>query len=323
MTLDGDPVGGLSGMIDERPEADASELSVLRILANQAAVAMHNSAMYQASMTLRTRTEQLYAEASRHARQLAQRNEELQQTQRQLLVAHERELLDTERHRIARELHDSVTQQVLSAGMVVDVCRTDVSALGGAGEAVAERLAAARDLTRDAVAQLRSAIWALSRDEVPDEMRGLPVLLQQVARQHRAHLQVTLKIEGVRVGLSAEVEHALARIAGEALFNTARHSTATRALVRLSYRPSCVRVTIADDGDGDPAALRRRLRQELADRADGHHGLANMTTRAQELGGSFAVRRAKLGGVRIEVEVPRAALSARPGSVPELPGGTA
>jgi len=47
-----------------------------------------------------------------------------------------------------------------------------------------------------------------------------------------------------------------------------------------------------------------RLRAELANRVDGHRGLSNMATRAMELGGSFALRRARLGGVRVEVVLP-------------------
>ena len=60
-----------------------------------------------------------------------------------------------------------------------------------------------------------------------------------------------------------------------------------------------------DDGTGDPAMLRTLLRVEAAGDVDGRHrGLVNMSTRAEELGGSFTVRRSRLGGVRTLVEVP-------------------
>ena len=100
-------------------------------------------------------------------------------------------------------------------------------------------------------------------------------------------------------------EHALARIAGEALFNVSLHAKATRAVVRLRYAPAGVSLWISDDGQGDPSQLRRLLRLTGRTDSDGRHqGLANMARRAQELGGTFAVRRAKLGGIRLEVRIP-------------------
>jgi len=62
---------------------------------------------------------------------------------------------------------------------------------------------------------------------------------------------------------------------------------------------------VDDDGNGDPAALRTLLRVEAAGDLDGRHrGLVNMATRADELGGTFRLRRSRLGGVRALVEIP-------------------
>jgi signal transduction histidine kinase len=64
-------------------------------------------------------------------------------------------------------------------------------------------------------------------------------------------------------------------------------------------------LTVADDGCGDPTELSRKLRLERATMVDGRHrGLVNMASRCEELGGTFAVRRSRLGGVRTEVRVP-------------------
>ena len=71
---------------------------------------------------------------------------------------------------------------------------------------------------------------------------------------------------------------------------------------------------IRDDGTGDPSQLRRLLR--LTGRADSdgrHQGLANMARRAHELGGTFTVRRAKLGGIRLEVRIPAGEPAGDPG----------
>jgi signal transduction histidine kinase len=306
MTLDGDVVGALVGLHQLESDLEAADLSVLRILANQAAVSMHSSQLYQGSLTLRRRAQQLHDEATQQALGLAQRDAELLRAERRLIVAGQRELLDAERHRIARELHDSVTQDVLSAGMAVDLCIQDIADMGTTHQDVVERLDDAKELTRRAVEQLRSAIYALHHGGLEDEdVAALPELLSEVAIQHRPHLTVSLRVEGQPFALGATVEHSLARVAGEALFNASVHATATRAIVRLSYTDNQVRLWVSDNGTSDPAHLRRMLRLRQACDGDGrHNGLVNMASRAAELGGTFALRRARLGGLRVEVRVP-------------------
>jgi signal transduction histidine kinase len=306
MTLDGDVVGGLVGLHRLEGDPDAADLSVLRILANQAAVSMHTSQQYQASLALRRRAQQLKDEATQQALGLAQRDAELRRAEKRLVVARQRELLDAERHRIARELHDNVTQYVLSAGMAVDLSRRDLADMETANQGVVDRLDDAKELTRRAVEQLRSAIYALHHGGGEGEdVAGLPEMLSEVAVQHRPHLAVSLRVEGQPFPLGTTAEHSLARVAGEALFNTSVHATATRAIVRLAYADHQVRLWVSDDGTSDPAQLRRMLRLRMAGDVDGrHNGLVNMASRAAELGGTFALRRARLGGLRIEVRVP-------------------
>jgi signal transduction histidine kinase len=306
MTLDGEVVGGLVGLHGLEGDPEPADLSVLRILANQAAVSMHTSQLYQASLALRRRAQQLHDEATQQAQGLAQRDAELRRAERRLVVARQRELLDAERHRIARELHDSVTQYVLSAGMAVDLSRRDIADMETTHQDVVDRLDDAKELTRRAVEQLRSAIYALHHGGGEGEdVAGLPELLSEVANQHRQHLAVSLRIEGQSFQLGNTVEHSLARVAGEALFNASVHAAATRAIVRLAYTDHQVRLWVSDNGTSDPAQLRRMLRLRMACDVDGrHNGLVNMASRAAELGGSFALRRARLGGLRVEVRVP-------------------
>ena len=105
--------------------------------------------------------------------------------------------------------------------------------------------------------------------------------------------------------MSDDVQHAVLRIAGEALFNTAVHAEASTARLTLSYGDHLISLSIDDDGDGDPAHMRKVLRAAtLGDLAGRHRGLANMATRATELGGGLRIRRSRLGGVRIGVEIP-------------------
>jgi signal transduction histidine kinase len=318
MTLEGDCIGSLTGLHGLESEPEPSDLSVLRILANEAAVALHTSEQYQAGLALHRRAQRLYDEATARELDLEARTRELRHAEERLQVAHQRELLDHERHRIARELHDSVTQYVLSAGMAVEVARGEAEALGVTG--IHDQLATAKSLSAEAVDQLRRAIYALHQP-VRDTVGTLPELLHEVAEHHQPHLAVTVRVEGDAHRLAADADHEIARAVGEALFNVATHADATRAVVRLRYQPLELYVSVADDGSGDPAYLARRLRLERGPTVDGRHrGLANMETRITELGGTIAFRRARIGGVRVEMRVPLPLPAQRPGLIAGLVG---
>ncbi|WP_418344972.1 MadS family sensor histidine kinase [Rhodococcus pyridinivorans] len=306
IVLDGGVAGAIAAWTPDRRVLDTTDRAVLSILASQTAVALQNSALYQRGQLLLERAEQAYREANRSAADLQARNEELEATlkklaltQRQLGVAHRNQALDEERHRIARELHDSVTQAVLSAGMQIEVCRSDIP-----DAERSERLDLAKELTRGAVEQLRSAIYALNRPSDSERM-SLPEMLEQLSVAHMpGELEVKTRMGGTPVELSGEAEHALLRIAGEALFNAAVHANASRVVLRLSYGRDAVLLSVADDGDGDPARLRVMLRLAANDLDGSHRGLANMQARARELGGTLEVRRSRFGGVRIAARIP-------------------
>lgn len=304
MTLEGRPIGCLVGLHGLDLDPEPGDLSVLRILANQAAVSLHTSEQYQAGVALHRRAQLLYDEARAHERDLEARTAELRRVEDRLVLAHQRELIDTERHRIARELHDSVAQFVLSAGMAVEVARGEAESLGEAAASISTRLGTAKELSQQAVDQLRRAIYALHRTP-SDTVVPLPELLREVAAHHRPHLAVQVRIEGEALPLPAHAGHEVARAVGEALFNVAVHARAERSVVRLRYRPDQVVVTVADDGQGDPTELSRLLRLERGRSGDGsHRGLANIESRIVELGGSVAFRRARIGGVRVELRIP-------------------
>ncbi|WP_235875188.1 MadS family sensor histidine kinase [Saccharopolyspora aridisoli] len=304
MTLDDEPVGGIVGWPGDVQVAD-TDLAIMRVLANQAAVAVHNSFLFHAAAQLRGRTEQLSEAAAQQARDLAARNAELQETQRRLVEAMQRQALDDERHRIARELHDTVTQYVLSAGMTVEVCRSELAEMGPEAQHVAEKLAPAKGLTQQAVERLRAAIYALHHgaEEPPG---SLPILLKQLSTVHlSSELKVEVRVAGSPAPLRPEDESSILRLTGEALFNVVSHAGATRAVVQLVYQPEQLRLTISDDGTGDPAQLRRSLKLSSAtDLAGRHRGLANMAARAQELGGTLGIRRSRMGGVALQLRVP-------------------
>ena len=183
--LDGEVIGAFAAWTPAHRNLDSTDGMVMRILASQTAVALQNSALFSKSVTLLAQSEA--------------RNAELLATQRELGAAQRHQVLDSERHRIARELHDSVAQTVLSAGMQIEVCRSEVEALSAAGDLV-DRLDLAKDLTRSATEQLRSAIYALNHPG--DAHRSsLPELLEQLATVHMPEdLRVTLRVSGPASG---------------------------------------------------------------------------------------------------------------------------
>lgn len=305
MMLEDEPVGGIVGRPGTGVYVTETDLSILRVLANQAAVALYNSHLFHTVSQLRGRAEQLDEEASRQAKDLVEHKTEVQELQRKLTEAMQRQVIDEERHRIARELHDSVTQAVLSAGMTVEVCRSELESMGAPARQVCDRLASAKDLTQQAVAQLRSAIYALHRNS-EEEPGSLPVLLERLSSVHLpTAVAVTVRVEGQPVSLPHDAEHSMLRLTGEALFNTATHAGADRALVRLRYESHQVELSISDDGNGDPDQLRAALNKARQNDVDGHHrGLANMATRAEQLDGDLAITSSELGGVCIALTVP-------------------
>lgn len=305
LRIEGEQIGSLVVChgLDGNPEPD--DLSLLRILANQAAVALRTAELYQSGVDLQRRAGILYDEVATYASDLANSATQLQLTRKQLVAADQRALIDSERHRIARELHDSVSQIVLSAGLAVDLARLDSAELDDAKH-ITSRLDQAKDLTQDALHQLRTAIYALHHTERGEDPASLAEVLEEVAAGYRSQLDISVRVQGAYEGEASELEHELARIAGEAIFNVATHAEASKVEVRVSSTDSEIILSVADDGVGDPRALRQVLRIEQSSNGTvGHRGLANMAKRAEQIGATFSLRRANLGGLQVRVAVPR------------------
>ena len=298
---------GVLGALQDNAAADVrldgTDLRVLTILANQAVVSLQSEDARRRNEQLLARTEELYEHAEARARTLAERNRELQETRKSLDLAQRQRVVDHERRRLARELHDSVAQQVLSAGMAIEWCRGEVPA----GSPVHAELERAKQLARAAVEQLRSSIHALGDGRAVED-EDLPGMLRRLqAFDGTKHFDLTVHVVGPPVPLSATAKRSLFRIASECLFNTAAHAGARRAVVSLVYGSDAVRLAIADDGDGEPEAVRKICRREVPGVGGGYHrGLADIVVRVQELGGTLAVERSRLGGIQIEVGLPRA-----------------
>ena len=212
-----------------------------------------------------------------------------------------RQAAGQERRRLARELHDGVIQQVLAAGLTIDLCLTEVPA----GSPVHERLEHARRLAGSAVRQLRGSLRTLAEEPRPDAKDLLDMLRHLLAFPPIHELDLSVEVTGVPTKLPAPVRRSLYRVASECLFNTARHAGAGRAVIRLSYGRGAVALCVADDGHGDPEALRKIIHGGRALACGGNHfGLASIADEVAEMCGTMLVSVSDLGGIAVEVLVP-------------------
>jgi signal transduction histidine kinase len=207
----------------------------------------------------------------------------------------ERESALEERHRIARDLHDSVSQTLFS--IVLQTRTAEKGLRNGLGDSrpVAMALAAISDLTRSAQDEMRSLIFQLGRDPVEN---GLVAALNDHVQHLGAGEAVRITVEGPpsRLPLTAAVERELYAIGREALANVVRHAGATTASVRVVNLDRAVSLEVRDDGKGFDSA---------AAEPAGHFGLDSMRSRVKEIGGVFSIKSSPRGTF-VRVEVPTA-----------------
>jgi signal transduction histidine kinase len=300
MWLDHRPVGALLVGLASAGGSDATGVSILETAANQIIVALRNAWLFEHSEQMRRRAVDGWAEAERRAQELASRNEQLRRARSRLARAQQAELVSTERHRIARELHDGVAQCLVGIGMHMEWCHRHQDTASG----VHGRLLVSKELARSALGRIRTAVFELSQLEQAGT--GLSQALRDLAADFRSAgpLRVSVRVYGRQRPLLPEVEHSLFQISQESLWNVVRHAGAECAWLELRYRPGEVRLSISDNGHGNLAVMRQHLSR--AARPRGRHGLRNIGERAAELGGDSALERRRGGGVRLRVHVPAA-----------------
>jgi len=300
MRLDRKQVGALLIGLPNSADPDRTGMAILETVANQIMAALRNACLFADGEELRQQAVAGWTEAERRASELAMRNEQLRRARGQLARARQAELVSAERHRIARDLHDGVAQGLVGIGMHLEWCQRHLDA----ASPVYDRLLAGKELARGGLIQVRSAVAELSDLEHPGT--GLAQALRDLATDFRSAgpLRVSVRVSGPRHQLPPEAEHSLFQIAQEGLWNVVRHAGAARAWLDLRYRPGQTRLSISDDGTGDPAVASRYL--AAAARPRGRHGLRNMVERTAELGGEVRVQRRRGGGLRIGVQVPDA-----------------
>jgi PAS domain S-box-containing protein len=195
-------------------------------------------------------------------------------TQRvQLVEAQARAALE-ERQRLARELHDSVTQSLYSLTLLAEAARRLAAA--GDLERVEQHVGRLGDTAQQALKEMRLLVYQLR--PLALEADGLAGALQHRldAVEKRGGVQARLVVDGL-VEVPASVEEALFRIAQEALNNSLKHSGAGAVTVTLCGGGGLVGLEIADNGQGF----------DLADTGRGGLGLTSMRERVEQLGGTW------------------------------------
>lgn len=197
-----------------------------------------------------------------------------------------------ERNRIARELHDAVTQKLFSLRLTADAAITLIDR--DPARAAAE-LATVRQLAADATGELRAIMVGLRPVDLAGD--GLDVALRKQAdllgRVHGA----AVRFAGEPVaGLSAARQEAAYRIAQEALHNSLRHGDPGQVAISLTSENGSVVLEIADDGTGFDTNVAADATRRL--------GLASMRERAAAVGGRLSVSSRPGGGVTVRLTVP-------------------
>ena len=250
--LKGEVIGVLDAQSDEVNAFDESDLSLLQSMADQAAIAIENARLYE------------------QARRLA---------------------VVEERQRLARELHDSVTQALYGTTLYAEAAARQLA--DGQVDLVGEHLRDLRDTAQEALREMRLLIFEL-RPSILESEGLVPALRARLeAVEQRAGLAVELRVTGDRV-LPPDVEEGFYRIAQEALNNALKHACAYRVRVSLHQGQKRAVLEIADDGRGfDPSTSVE----------GGGLGLDGMIERAAKMGGELVLDSAPGTGTRIRVEV--------------------
>lgn len=221
------------------------------------------------------------------ARARAERAESRQEEEARRRVAEERV-------RIARDLHDVVAHHITLVNAQAGVAHHLMRAHP---DRAFEALAHIKDNSRAALDELRATVGLLRQpDDAPGTRAPIPRLadLDTLADGFRASgLPVSVARTGSAAPQAPATELTAYRIIQEALTNTHKHASATRAAVTLDYGPHALRVTVTDDG-----------RPGVSRGAGTGHGLVGMRERATAIGGTVTAGPRPGGGFRVVADLP-------------------
>lgn len=216
------------------------------------------------------------------------------ETEQRLRDAHQAVQLLEDRERIARELHDTVIQRLFATGMSAQAVAARVS-----DDTLAQRLGTIVDDLDTTIRDIRTAIFGLQGGAFPS---GVRAKVLEVVRESRDTLGFDPRVHFVGpidATTTPVVADQLVPTLREALANVARHASATEVEVTVSGSVDRLMLEVVDNGVG----IEGPVGEPTPGRHSGH-GLANMATRAEQLGGSSELRPRPAGGAELVWDVP-------------------
>lgn len=211
---------------------------------------------------------------------------ELEGAQEQIAALHRDAGAAAEREHLARELHDTIAQDLTGLVMLAQRARRE-------GPHAEQTLALVEESARGVLAETRALVAAGASVETGEAQLDLLSALRRIAERFQRETGVTVTVEGPqRLVLPRDLEVVVLRCAQEALANARKHARASRIEVGLVVGDGAVRVTVTDDGIGfDPESA-----------PDGF-GLPGMRDRLALVGGSLSVTSNPGSGTRLTAEV--------------------
>jgi signal transduction histidine kinase len=198
-----------------------------------------------------------------------------------------------ERRRIARDLHDTVSQALFSSVLHTRAAQKLLEDEGGArSERLSRALAAVSELTKRAQREMRRFIFEWGPEGIGDGL--VPAFTRYVSSLDASGVNIAVEGPSTDLPLTRTAETHLYAIGREALANVVRHAGARNAEVRIVANGGSVVLEIEDDGCGfDPEATHA-----------GHYGLDSMRSRAEEIGAVFGIASSASRGTSVRVEAP-------------------
>jgi len=191
-----------------------------------------------------------------------------------------------EREELARDLHDTFTQDLTAITLQLE---TALQYLSGK-ERATQQVTSALDVARESVRRARRSVEALRTS--PETGSPLDAALAELARTFTSQSGVPVHLHVDATGAHPDIERVAYRIAQEALTNVRRHAKAKNVWVQAARRGGNVVLTVRDDGKG------------LGERRTGGMGIAGMQERAASIGGKLNVREHRAGGTQVRANLP-------------------
>ncbi len=222
---------------------------------------------------------------------------ELEETRTELAAAEREAGMLAERHRLARDIHDTLAQGFTSIVMLMEAAEAELATDPRKSRTYIDQ---ARSTARESLAEARGLIWALRSERLIGDslVEALRSVVSQLSEETstRAELVVT----GEPRQLPPASEECLLRVTQEALANVRKHADASRVTVTVSFLDDDVALDVRDDGVGfEPAIL-----ASTGDGLAGGMGLHLMLERVEQLGGTRAIESSAGDGTSVVVQLP-------------------